>query len=68
LKLYSNGTIHHSRKGSSPGLRAGLYVSDSGYDEKFEVSLGALNFINYSNNENILNNWLIGNWYFLLGK
>lgn len=37
--------IHQSKNGSSPTLRAGLNVSDSGYEEKFEVSLGALTII-----------------------
>lgn len=36
---------HQSRKGSSYGFKAGLYVSDSGQDEKLEVSLGALKII-----------------------
>jgi hypothetical protein len=35
-------TNHQSRKGSSEGFNGGLNVFDSGYDEKFEVSLADL--------------------------
>jgi len=31
---------HQSKKGSSAGFKAGEWVSDSGYEEKLEVSLG----------------------------
>lgn len=57
-------TIHQSRNGSSPGFKAGLKLSDSGYDEKLEVSLGALLLNKYI----LLDYWFIRYWYLLLMK
>ena len=58
LIFYNLYHFHQSKNGSSPGLSAGLWVSDSGYDEKFDVSFGAL----YSDIfDIILDYWFIGN-------